>query len=105
MSVLAIFTGKGITKAMYEALRKEVNWENRLAPGGMIHASGFDKAGNLHVADVWASGEAMDEFVQSRLMPAMKKLGVPPPTVEAFPLHNLDVYPAATQHLLKAGGG
>lgn len=100
MAVLGIFTGAGITKAMYESLRKELGWEANPAPGGMIHAAGFDKAGNLHVADVWESGEAMDQFVRERLLPAMKKLQIPSPTVTAMPLHNLNVYPAAKKHLL-----
>ena len=55
MAILAIFTGVGFTKQMYDALRSEVKWETQLAPGGLIHASGFDDAGNLHVADVWNS--------------------------------------------------
>jgi hypothetical protein len=101
MAVLAIFTGVGITKEMYESLRPEVKWESRLAPGGLIHACGFDDKGDLHVADVWDSPEAMNDFVNSRLMPAMKKLGIPPPAVSVFPLHNANVYPAATRFLLK----
>ncbi len=101
MAILAIFTGTGITKKMYEALRPEVNWEKSPAKGGVVHACGFDEAGHLHVADVWESADAMNAFVNSRLMPAMKKLGVPPPAVVVFPLHNLNVYPVATTHLLK----
>ncbi len=50
MAILAIFYGRGITKAMYEALRKEVKWEQQLATGGVFHAAGFDESGDLHVA-------------------------------------------------------
>ena len=101
MAVLAIFTGSGITKQMYEALRPEVKWETKLAPGGLVHACAFDKKGDLHVADVWESVETMNEFVNSRLVPAMKKLGIPPPAVSVFPVHNVNVYPAAKKFLLK----
>lgn len=29
MAILAIFTGVGISKAMYESLRKEIGWESK----------------------------------------------------------------------------
>src|SRR5258705_4673710 len=88
MAVLAIFTGKGITKQMYEALRTEVSWEGKHRAGALVHACGFDEAGDLHVADVWDSAESMTSFVDMRLAPAFAKLGFPPPSVSVFPLHN-----------------
>lgn len=98
MAILAIFTGKGITRKMYDALRPETNWEKDHPPGGLFHACSFDDQGDLHVADVWESPEAMDQFVKSRLVPAMQKLQVPPPQVEVYPLHNMNVYPAADRY-------
>jgi len=100
MAILAIFTGVGITKQMYESLRTEVKWETELAPGGLHHACAFDEAGDLHVADVWESAEALNEFVNTRLAPGMEKLGIPPPSVSVFPAHNVNVYPAARKYLL-----
>ncbi len=101
MAILAIFTGSGITQSMYEALRKEVHWENRLPPGAVVHAAGFDAAGHLHVADVWDSEAAMNAFVQQRLLPAMQKLKVPAPKVEVFPLHNLNAYPTIENSIVR----
>ena len=101
MAVLAIFTGKGFTKSMYEALRSEVKWETSLAPGGLFHACGFDTAGDLHVADVWESEEQMNAFVSTRLIPGFEKLGIPVPDVSVFPAHNVNVYPAAHRFALK----
>lgn len=95
MAILAIFTGKGITQKIYDSLRPEVNWERNNPPGGLFHACSFDDKGDLHVADVWETPEAMNQFVTSRLMPAMKKLGIPAPAVEAYPLHNMNIYSAA----------
>lgn len=86
---------------MYESLRTEVKWETNLAPGGLVHAGAFDEAGNLHVADVWESVEAMNEFVNTRLMPGMMKLGIPAPSVSVFPAHNINVTSAANKYLLK----
>ena len=101
MAILAIFHGKGITKAMYDALRPEVNWEKNHPAGGLFHACGFDDQGDLHVADVWESPDAMKQFVESRLVPAMQKLKIPPPAVDVYPLHNMNVYPAADRYRLK----
>ena len=101
MAVLAIFTGKGFTKAMYEALRPEVKWETNLAPGGLLHASAFDANGDIHVADVWESEEQMNAFVGSRLIPGFQKLGVPMPEVNVYPVHNVNVYPDAARYMLK----
>jgi hypothetical protein len=101
MPVLAIFTGKGFTKAMYEALRKEVKWESRHPEGAIFHSCAFDDQGHLRVADVWDSPEKMSAFVDNRLAPAMKKLGVPPPSVEVYPAHNTNVYPSAERFRLK----
>ena len=101
MAVLAVFTGAGFTRQMYESLRSVVQWETRLAPGGLVHASAFDEGGDLHVADVWNSPEEMNEFVTQRLIPGFQKLNIPMPQVQVFPLHNLNVYPAAVKYQLK----
>jgi hypothetical protein len=103
MPVLAIFTNPAITKGHYEALRKEVAWETKPAPGGIFHAASFDDQGGIHVADVWESGDALNQFVSSRLMPAMQKLGIPAPAVAVYPLHNANAYEAVTRFVVKSG--
>lgn len=100
MAVLAVFTGKGITKKMYEALRSEVKWEKKHPKGVLVHSSSFDEKGDLRVVDVWESPEAMDAFFESRLMPAMQKLKIPAPAAEVHLLHNLNLYPAADGYKL-----
>jgi hypothetical protein len=97
MAILAIFTGN-ISKAQYEALRKEVNWEGNQPQGGVLHAAGFDDSDRIHVADVWESAEAMNAFVEQRLMPAFKQLGFPPPDVAVYPVQNLNAYQAIEKH-------
>jgi hypothetical protein len=102
MAVLAIFSNKGVTQKMYDALRKEIELESKLPLGGVLHACGFDENGDQHVADVWESQELLDAFVHTRLIPAMKKLGIPLPTVSVYPAAKVYVYPAgATNYSLK----
>lgn len=97
LPILAIFTGE-ISKDNYEALRNEVKWETDHAPGGLFHAAAFDESGGLHVADVWESPEAMNVFVEQRLMPAIQKLGLAPPNAAVYPAHNVNAYPALDKH-------
>lgn len=91
MAILAIFTGN-INKSQYDALRKEVNWEKQQPQGGVFHAASFDDSGNIHVADIWESAEAMNSFVETRLAPAMQKLQITPPDVAVYPTHNINAY-------------
>ena len=96
MPILAIFTGD-ITKDQYDALRKEIDWENDWAPGAIIHAASFDDNGHAYVADVWESAEQLNAFVEGRLMPAFQKLNLTPPHVEVHPTHNINAHSSVTR--------
>ena len=101
MAILAIIKGKGLTKNMYETIRKEIKWEQNHPKGGTFHVSGFDHDGNMLVVDVWESQAAMDEFFKTRLAPAMQKLKIPmPEAVEVVTTHNINAYPSMDQYKL-----
>jgi hypothetical protein len=93
MAVLALFTGK-LTKAQYDTLRREVDWEHKQPAGGVFHAASFDDAGNVHVADVWESPEALNAFAETALMPAFAKHQITPPSVAVYPAHKIQAYAA-----------
>ena len=88
---MGIFTGN-ISQSQYEALRKEVNWEQHQPEGGVFHAASFDDSGHIHVADIWESADAMNSFVEKQLAPAMQKLQITPPDVEVYPTHYINAY-------------
>ena len=92
MAVLAIVRGHGITRQMYDDLRRTVNWESKPPAGAIFHAAGFDEAGDLHAADVWESSDLMNEFFSTRLLPAMKDLQIPPPEVTVYELANANAF-------------
>jgi hypothetical protein len=100
MPVLAIFTGD-ISKDQYEAIRKEVHWEDKLPPGAIFHAAGFEENGRAHVADIWESADALNDFAQTRLMPAFQKFRLNPPTVEVYPTHNINAYEGVSKYVLR----
>ena len=102
MAILAIFTGNNITKQMYEALRKEVDWEHNHPAGVILHAAGFDESGNnVRVADIWESEEQLNNFVSSRLMPVMQKGQVPAPKVEIFQINDVSAYSGIDKYRVK----
>ena len=89
---MAIFTGKGFTKEMYERLRQEVGWETEPIDGRLMHAVCFDDSGDIRMTNIWESTENMEDGFVSRLMPVMRKIGIPPPQAEIYSAHNLNVF-------------
>lgn len=64
------------TKDQYEAARKMVGWETKTPTGAKYHVAWFAKDG-LHVIDVWDSAQDFNRFLETRLMPAVQKIGIP----------------------------
>lgn len=99
MVILAIFKTNKITKEMYEALRKEVDWEHQHPDGVVLHTAAFDNSGaNFRVVDIWESEEHLNKFVTSRLLPVMKKINMPMPEGELFQINDVSVYPSIDKY-------
>ena len=92
MPALIILNSDEITREMYEALRKEVGWD-AIKPRGLISHVAGHAAGHLCVADLWEEPMQFQEFFNSRLLPAMKKLGIPVPTLEMYQTINVNGEP------------
>ena len=91
---MGIFKVDGITRQMYETLRKDVDWEHNHPKGFIFHSDAFDDSGNtLHVADVWESEEDLNDFFSSRLMPSMKNNKIPEPKAEIFQINDVSAFP------------
>ena len=95
MAIMAMFTGKGFTKDMYERLRQEVGWETEPIDGWILHAVCFDESGDIRMINIWESTEKMEQGFVNRLMPVMQKIGIPPPRAEIYPAHNINVFATA----------
>lgn len=93
MAVLALFTG-ALTKAQYDLLRAEIDWENKQPAGGIFHAASFDDNGQIHVADIWDSAESLNAFAQNALMPTFARHNIAPPSVAVYPTHKVIAYNA-----------
>jgi hypothetical protein len=89
MAVMMQMTWNGIGAEEYEAARNHVNWEGDVPPRAMFHVVAVTDDG-VRVTDVWDSAEALDAFVQDRLMPGVKELGIPgEPQAEILPAQNV----------------
>ncbi len=94
MAILGIFKTNAVTKQMYEELRKEVDWERQHPTGALLHAGAFDDSGNLCVADIWESQEHLNNFINNRLLPVMKKNNMPMPEGEIFQINDVSTFPS-----------
>jgi len=64
-----------VSKEEYERARRQVNWEGNVPQGTRFHVTWFADDG-FHVVDLWDSREDFERFVERRLMPAVKEIGI-----------------------------
>src|SRR5581483_6540392 len=72
---IVMFREWDVTPDQYEAARKLVNWEGQVPAGAIFHVAAFNQRG-LRVTDLWESEEDMQAFVNTRLMPGVRQLGI-----------------------------
>lgn len=75
MPVIAHVVLPGVTKEQYDEVRATVNWLNEHPDGGICHVTWWEGA-DCHNLDSWESEEAFQTFGETRLGPAMAKVGV-----------------------------
>lgn len=64
-----------VTSEQYNQARKEVDWEGNRPHGAKFHVAWVATDG-LRVLDLWNSQKDFEQFVQTRLMPVLEKIGV-----------------------------
>ncbi len=64
---------EGVDVAFLDDVTKEMGVETNPPEGLIVHVR-FMESGRARVVDVWQSAEALEEFRQSRLMPALQKV-------------------------------
>jgi len=63
----------GVTVELLDAVTDEMGVDSDLPPGGISHVH-FEKDGHAHGVDVFDSAELYQQFVESRLLPAIGKI-------------------------------
>ncbi len=64
-----------VSKAQYEAVRKDIKWETDVPRGAKFHVAWFAPDG-FRAIDLWESAADFDRFVADRLMPGVKRAGI-----------------------------
>jgi hypothetical protein len=79
----------GVSIDQYEQTRDKVRWEEELPDGAMFHVAARD-GDDLRVFDLWESPEQFQAFVESRLMPAVREVGIEgDPEVQLCEVHRM----------------
>jgi hypothetical protein len=76
MATVIMQTWDGITPGQYDALRELVGWDRDVPAGMRLHVASFG-GGVLRMTDVWDSEELFGAFVQTRILPGLRQLGIP----------------------------
>ena len=89
MAVIAHVILRGVSPETYDKIRAECGWLDAAPDGGLAHLSWFEGDVN-HNLDAWESEAAFAAFGETRLGPAMAKLGVTPqPEATFHPAHEV----------------
>jgi len=90
MAVLMILDWEGVTTEDYDRVNEAmgVHTDDNAPDGLIMHTAAVTDDGRLIIADVWESEEKLGHFVQTQLMPALQKVGVPPAEPRVMPVHN-----------------
>jgi hypothetical protein len=86
--ILAVFDLAFESSEQYDQLTKELEAAGAGSPPGRLYHLAYAKDGGIVVADVWASGELLDQFAQT-LVPVLQKDGVTPVQPQLYPVHNI----------------
>jgi hypothetical protein len=87
---------ENVSPEQYDAVRAECGWLDEAPNGGRAHLAYWIGSDN-HNIDVWDSPEDFQAFGETRLGPAMAKVGVnAEPKVEFFPAHEVFLPEART---------
>ncbi len=89
MTVVTTLDVMGMTAEEYRAVLDYMGVERRPAAGIYLHLTTTIEAG-FRIVEIWDRREGFEEFLEKRLAPATKALGIDRKTVITItPLHNM----------------
>jgi len=87
MAIVVIQEFSSATLEQYDAVTKQLNLAGNSPAGALFHVAGMADGG-LCVVEVWESESALHSFL-SILGPITQSMGIAPPAVKVFPVHNI----------------
>ena len=88
MAIAVLYEIPGMSQAQYDKIIELLQRGGIRAQGRTYHVAGPTEGG-FRVLDVFDSQGAFDAFVQEKLGPIMQEAQVPPPQIQAWPIHNM----------------
>lgn len=89
MSVVTTLDITGMTPKEYRAVMDYMGVESKPASGIYLHLTAVTDFG-YRVVEIWDKKEGFEQFLEHRLGPAVKALGIDRPTkITITPLHNV----------------
>ncbi len=90
MSIGMLFEFNGMDSAQYDRISEDLGLYDNPPKGLTFHAAGRAESGVWRVFDIWESRALFDQFLEQRLLPTFKRLGMSgqPARQEFFPIHN-----------------
>lgn len=101
MALMVSYHAPGITQEMYEAARREIDWDHGPPAGCLLHMAAFDEDG-AHTIDIWESQAQIDAYLENRFSPVLAKLGIEPGVAKILDLHVVAVSPNIEEHFIRA---
>jgi hypothetical protein len=75
MPIIWLLEWQGITPVQYEEIKRRVNWEEEVPDGLYFHCAAFNEKG-LVLTEVWESPDHVQPFMDDRLLPVIKRMGI-----------------------------
>ena len=88
MAVAFLVEFPGGTQEQYDKVTEMLQLSGKTPPGQIFHVAG-PMEGGWRIVDVWESQEAFDNFLQTKLGPALQEAGSLPPQTKVWPVHNI----------------
>jgi hypothetical protein len=89
MAVAMFMQWPGVTPEQYDAVMARLELDADPAAGSVMHVATLTDEG-LEVCDVWQTEQAFYGFLEQRLLPVVREVGIAgEPEVRLSPLHNL----------------
>jgi hypothetical protein len=89
MAVIWILEWPGLTKEQFAELQTRTAWETD-APDGLQHQVAAFSDKSLVLTQVWKSPEHVMHFMEDRLLPVVRALGITTmPRVDQYPVHSI----------------
>ena len=89
MAVAMFMHWPGVTSDQYDTVMARLELDSNPPVGGILHLAAVTDEG-LEVCEVWQTEQAVNGFLERRMLPVIRELGVVgEPEVRLVPLHNL----------------